>query len=77
MERQPVVFKWLKIGVLLSFIPFVLAAGPLLGYFLGAYLENRFSMPRYTSIICVTIGFAGSVRETIKIIIFALKSEGK
>ena len=73
--KKPTVYKWIKIGGLLSFIPIVLVAGPIAGYVLGDYLEKRFGMPFYTSIICMLIGLAGSVTETIKIVRFALRTE--
>ncbi len=69
------VYKWIKIGGLLSFIPIVMAAGPLAGYFAADYLEKRLGLPNITSAICITIGFVASVRETVKIIILALKTE--
>ena len=71
------IYRWLKIGGLLSFIPFVLAAGPLAGYFFGGYLEKKFSLPNFVSVIFITIGFFASAKETIKIIRLALKTEEK
>ena len=76
-ERREKVYKWVKIGGILSFIPLVLAAGPIVGYISGYYLEKKFNLPSYISIICVTLGFAGSVIETVKIIKMALRTEGK
>ena len=69
------VYKWIKIGGLLSFIPVVMAAGPLGGYFCADYLEKRFGLPGFTSAIFITVGFIASARETIRIIRFALKTE--
>ncbi len=68
-------YKRLKIGGLLSFLPFVLVAGPLAGFFAGDYLVKRFSFPAYTSYILSGLGFFGSVRETIRIIRVAIKME--
>lgn len=67
-------YKWIRLGGLLSFIPFVLAAGPLAGFFVGNYLIHRFDLPYIVVIICIGVGFLGSVRETIRIIRIALKS---
>lgn len=71
------IYKWIKIGGLLSFIPFVLVAGPLGGYFIGNYLEKRFGLPAYVSLILIALGFIGSAMEIVKIIKAALRSEGK
>ena len=69
------VYKWIKIGGLLSFIPVIMAAGPVGGYFCGDYLQKRFGLPNYTSPIVITIGFIARARETIRIIKMALKTE--
>ena len=68
------VYKWIKVGSLLSLIPFVLVAGPLVGYMAFDYLEKRFGVPFYVSYILVTIGFAAGVRETIRIIKITLNT---
>ena len=61
-------YKWTKIWGLLSFIPVVLAAGPLAGYFLGDYLEKKIGHAPYLSLICMGFGFFTSIREIIKIL---------
>ncbi len=70
-------YRWIKIAGILSFIPFILAAGPLAGFFAAGFLETRFGLPQYTTIILVTIGLIGSARETVRIIKIALRSEEK
>ena len=70
-------YKWIKIGGLLSFLPFVLVAGPIAGYMLGRYVQQRFGLPDYASILFATIGFIGSFRETIKIVKMALRTQEK
>jgi len=70
-------YKWIRIGGLLSFIPFVLVAGPLGGYFIGSYLEKRFGFPGYVALVLIAFGFAGSAMEIVKIIKAAIRSEGK
>jgi len=69
-------YRWIKIAGLMSFLPFVLAAGPFAGYLLGSYLHERYGAPQYVLLIAVSIGFAGSVVETVKLVKFALKTEG-
>ena len=43
--------------------------------FFGHYLKTKFGLPSYTYAICVVIGFVASVRETIRIIKLALRTE--
>jgi len=76
-KRKTDLYKWIKIGGLLSFLPFVLVAGPIAGFMLGRYVEQRFSLPAYVSILFITIGFIASFRETIKIVKMALRTQGE
>jgi len=76
-KRKADLYKWIKIGGLLSFLPFVLVAGPIAGYILGSYLEHKFSLPAYMSIIFMTIGFLASLKEAVRIVKIALKTQEK
>ncbi|MDD5269901.1 MAG: AtpZ/AtpI family protein [Candidatus Omnitrophica bacterium] len=57
-----------KVWGLLSFVPVVLAAGPLAGYFLGEFLEKKIGFAPYLSLVFMGLGFYTSVREIIKIL---------
>jgi hypothetical protein len=74
---KPEVYKWIRTAGLLSFIPFVLASGPLAGYFLGDFLVKKLGLPQYILYISITAGFLASIHETIRIIKFALLNEAK
>lgn len=76
-KRKSDLYRWIKIGGLLSFLPFVLVAGPMAGYVLGSYLEKRFSLPPYVSIVLITIGFLASLKESIRIVRIALRAQEK
>lgn len=69
------IYKWVRLGGLLSFIPFVLAAGPVAGYLAGGYLVNRFGFPDITPAALGMVGFIAGARETVRIIRIALKTE--
>lgn len=58
---------WRQAG-LLSTIPFILALAPIVGFFLGQYLDTRFRTKPWLSLILLALGFVAGVRETIKII---------
>ncbi|MGE5175947.1 MAG: AtpZ/AtpI family protein [Hyphomicrobiales bacterium] len=67
-EKEPnKVTAWRQIG-LLSSIPFILALAPIVGFFLGQYLDSRFRTTPWLSFILLGLGFVAGVRETIKII---------
>jgi F0F1-type ATP synthase assembly protein I len=70
-------YKWTKIWGLLSFVPVVLTAGPLAGYFLGAYLEKKIGHAPYLSLVFLAFGFFTSIREIIKILKLVQKTDAK
>ena len=76
-KRKADLYRWIKIGGLLSFLPFVMVAGPLGGFYLGNYLEKRFGLPGYVSIALIAVGFIGSFREAVRVIKIAIKSQEK
>ena len=76
-KRKADIYRWIKIGGLLSFLPFVLVAGPIAGFYLGNYLEKRFSLPPYVSIAIIAAVFIGSFSETVKIVKIALRTQEK
>jgi hypothetical protein len=76
-KRKADLYKWIKIAGLLSFLPFILVAGPIAGFYLGSYLEKRFSLPSYVSMVLITIGFITSAMETIKLVKAALRAQEK
>lgn len=67
-EKEPnKVTSWRQIG-LLSSIPFILALAPIVGFFLGQYLDTRLRTKPWLSFILLGLGFVAGVRETIRII---------
>ena len=53
---------------IVSTLPFVLVAGPLLGFFVGKWVDNRWDTAPYGMIILLILGFVASARETIRMI---------
>jgi F0F1-type ATP synthase assembly protein I len=67
-EKPPnKVTAWRQVG-LLSSIPFILALAPIVGYFLGKFLDKKFRTEPWLSVILLGLGFVAGVRETIKIV---------
>jgi len=67
-EKPPnKVTAWRQVG-LLSSIPFILALAPIVGYFLGKYLDTKFRTSPWLGIILLILGFFAGVRETINIV---------
>ncbi len=53
---------------LLTTIPMILAAGPLVGYFLGRWLDGRFGTEPWFTWILLGFGLAAGIRETVLIL---------
>ena len=59
----------------LSSIPMVLAAGPLLGYVIGNFLDRKLKTPPWFLVVFLVLGFTASVRETVRLIDRARKED--
>jgi len=53
---------------LLTAIPVVLVAGPIIGFFIGGYIDRKFGTTPWFTFFFLMIGFAASVRQIIQII---------
>lgn len=76
MAEKEQVYKRIKISGMLSFIPFVLAAGAIGGYVIGSFLETKVISRPFVMPVCVGIGILASFVECVKIIRKVLKIEG-
>jgi|GEM_PF-572977 F0F1-type ATP synthase assembly protein I len=68
VNKKAEFYRLTKIWGLISFVPVVLAAGPLAGYFLGDYLEKKIGFAPYLSLVLLGFGFFTSIKEIIKIL---------
>lgn len=68
--------QYKQIG-LLTTIPFMLAAGPILGYFIGSFLDKKFGTEPYLMILFITFGFIASGKQVYNIIVRAIKENNK
>ncbi len=73
MADRDLLYKRIKIAGMLSFIPFILAAAPLGGWFLGEFLQKKFNLSVYVTYLCVLIGVAAGIREVVRIIRLVIK----
>lgn len=76
-DKKAEFYKLAKVWGLISFVPVILAAGPLAGYFLGDYLEKKIGFAPYLSLSCLALGLVTSVREIIKILKLIDKTDRK
>ena len=74
-KKKAEFYRLAKIWGLVSFIPVVLAAGPIAGYFFGEYLEKKFGFAPYISMSLVALGFIAGAREVVRILRLIKKSD--
>jgi ATP synthase protein I len=53
---------------LLTAIPFILMFGPLIGYFVGHWLDNRFGTDPYLMALFIVFGFVAAGKEVWNLI---------
>jgi len=61
-------YKGVKIIGFVTFIPFILAAGPLTGYFVSSFLLKKFNLSFNYVFLGVLLGFLVAITEIIKIL---------
>lgn len=66
--RKKDFYKGVKTVGFVTFIPFMLAAGPLLGYFVGEFIQKKFNLSHNVVLLGVIFGFVAGILETIRIL---------
>ena len=70
-------YKWIKTAGILSFIPFILIAGPLLGYGVGDYLVKKRGASFLVLVFCLLLCAIASILESVRMIRLASKIDKK
>lgn len=58
-------------------IPFEVAAGPFVGYFIGDYLRHSFGVHRYIVFILIAAGFAAGITNVVLTVKMMIKISKK
>lgn len=66
--RKEDFYQGVKTVGFVTFIPFMLAAGPLCGYLAGDFIQKKFNLSPHVVLLSVGVGFIAGVIETVKII---------
>ena len=64
-QRPP--FRGLRSAGLLLAIPMLLIVSPLVGFFVGSWLDRRFGISPWLTILGLILGFVAGARETVQI----------
>ena len=75
-ERPSDKYKRFRQLGLLTMIPMILAVAPLIGYFLGRWIDGRVGTDPVFSLIFLALGLVAGVRETILILRKAQEKDG-
>ncbi|MBU1698984.1 MAG: AtpZ/AtpI family protein [Candidatus Eisenbacteria bacterium] len=49
-------------------VPFLMATGPIVGYFLGKWLDSVFGTKPILSFVFVALGFIAGIREMVRLV---------
>jgi len=63
MPDKEELYKRIKIAGLILYIPIMLLAGPMSGFFLGDYLQRKFHLPYFVLIILICLGLAVGIEK--------------
>lgn len=55
--------RWVRPVGLLTTIPFVMMFGPLIGFFVGEWLDQKLGTKPYLMVLLIVLGFVASGRE--------------
>lgn len=58
-----------KVGPIIT-IPSIFVAGPLIGYFIGIWLDQHYAIDPWGKVLLTLFGFAASIQQVILIIRF-------
>jgi len=67
-QRKQAVFRQMRVAILAVALPFVMAVGPIAGYFVGGWIGGALGHVEWGHTVGLVLGAAGSVHQTILII---------
>lgn len=73
--KKRAVYSQLKQISALAAIPLILPAGPILGYFFGNWIDRKFELYPWFTILFVFAGFFAAGREIFRLLKQVLKEE--
>jgi len=66
-DKSELFLRARQVGMLTT-IPFILLLGPLIGYFAGSWIDRKWDLAPYGTIVLIVLGFAAAVRETVRLL---------
>lgn len=77
MEKKDKFYSTLRQAGIYTAIPFLLALGPIIGYFIGNFLDQKLHTEPYLMILFILFGFIASGKEVYNLTKRAMKEMEK
>lgn len=61
-------YRYMRLVGTATMVPFLLAAGPLVGFFIGRFLDSLFGTEPVLKWILLGLGFVAGIREVIRLL---------
>ena len=76
-EKKESKYSSYKEVAILTTLPIILAVGPILGYFLGNYLDKKLNTSPYLMIAFIIFGFIASGKQVYSMVVRSLREMEK
>ena len=76
-EKKDAFYSQVKQLGALTAVPIILVAGPLAGYFIGNWVDGRFRVYPWGTVLFLIFGFVASGREIFRLLKQLLKEDKK
>ena len=73
-KKDPGLSQLKQIGSLTA-VPIILVVGPLVGYFLGDRIDQKFQLRPWGTVLFVALGFMAAVREIVRLLKQVLRDD--
>ena len=75
VEKKDINLLQLKQICTLTAVPIILFAGPIVGYFLGDWIDRQFQLRPWFTLLFLALGFAAAVREISRLLKQVLRED--
>ena len=76
-ENKDAFYSQVKQLGALTAVPIILVAGPIVGYFIGNWVDNKFRLYPWGTVLFLILGFVASGREIFRLTKQILKEDSK
>ena len=74
-EKKDALYSQVKQIGALTAVPIILVIGPLIGYFVGDWIDRRFRLYPWATVLFLVLGFVTSGREIFRLLKQILKDD--